>query len=68
MAEFIDLIIDGGILFDIRIGCGDIRLWLIIIVIGDKIFNRIFRKKLPELRAQLCSERLVVRPAPALDG
>ena len=61
MAQLVDLIVDRGILFDIGIGRRYIRLRLIIVVIGDKILHRVFRKKFPEFRAQLCGERLVVR-------
>lgn len=41
MAQLVDLVIDGGILLDIRVRGWDIRLRLIIIVVRDKIFHRI---------------------------
>ena len=53
MSQLIDFIIYCRILFDIGIGCRNVSLGLIIVVIGYEIFNRIFRKKLLKLRAQL---------------
>ena len=61
MAQALDLVIDGGILFDIRIRLGDIGLRLVIIVVRNEIFHGVFREKLAELRAELGGKRLVVR-------
>ncbi len=61
MAQALDFIIDGGILFDIRVRVGDVRLGLIVVVVRDKILDSVFREKLAELRAQLRGERFVVR-------
>ena len=46
MAQTVDFIIDGGILLNIGVGRGDIRLRLVIIVVGYEIFYRIIREKL----------------------
>ena len=49
MAEFINLVVDRAILFDISIGRRNIRLGLIVFVIGYKILNGIIREKLLKL-------------------
>ena len=61
VAQALDLVVDGGILFDIRVRLGDIRLRLVIVVVGNEVFHGVFREKLAEFRAQLSRERLVVR-------
>ena len=61
MAQFIDFIIDGGIFFDIGIGCRDIGFGLIIIVIGDEIFHGVFREKFFKFGAKLRRQSFVVR-------
>ena len=45
MPHFIDLIVDGGVFFNIGIGLGQIGLGLVIIVIADKISHRVIREK-----------------------
>ena len=59
MTHLVDGIVDGRILFNIGIGLGDIGLRLVIIVIGDEIFDGIAGEKLPELRKQLGGQGLV---------
>ena len=44
-AHPIDLVVDGQVLFDVGIGAGDIGFGLVVIVIGDKIFDGIVGKK-----------------------
>ena len=61
VAQALDLVVDGGVLFDIGVRVGDIGLRLVVIVVGNEIFHGVFREKLPELRAKLSRERLVVR-------
>ena len=60
MAQALDLVVDGAVLFNIGVGVGDIRLRLVIVIIGHEVFHRVFGEKLLELRAQLGSQRLVV--------
>ena len=57
----VDLLVDGGVLFNIGIRMGDIRLGLIIVVVGHEILHRVVREKRPELRTELRGQRLVVR-------
>ncbi len=59
--QAIDMIIDGRIFFDISIGRRDIGFGLIVIVIGDEILNRVFRKELLVLRVELCGQNFIGR-------
>ena len=61
MAQAVDLIIDGGILLNIGVGRGDIRLRLVVIVVRYEIFYRILWKKFAQLGAELCGQRFIVR-------
>ena len=60
MAQALDLGVDGCILFNKSIRVGDIRLRLIVVIVGDKIFHGVLREELPELLAKLRRQRLVV--------
>ena len=60
MAQAVDLLVDGGIFFDIGVRMGDIGFRLIVVVIGNKIFHRVVRKKFPEFAAQLRRQRLIM--------
>ena len=55
-----DTDVDGGILLDEGIRVGDVRLRLIVVVVGDEVLHGVFREELPELLAQLGRQRLVV--------
>ena len=59
-AKAVDLIVDGAVLFNVRIRVRDVRLRLVIVVVGDEVFHGVFREKLLELAAQLGREGLVV--------
>ena len=61
MAKPVDLLVDGAVLLNIGICGRDIGLWLVIVVIGNKILYRVVRKKLAELGAKLCGQRFIVR-------
>ena len=60
-AQAVNLLIDGDILLDIRIGGRDIRLGLVVVVIGDEIPDGVMREESLHLGIELCGERLVVR-------
>ena len=59
--QTVDLVVDGRILLDVRIGRGNIRFRLVIVVIADEILHRAVREKLAELGAQLRRKRLIMR-------
>ena len=58
--QAVDLIIGGRILGDIGIRVGDIRLGLVVIVIGYEVFHRVVGEKLLELCTQLSRQSLIV--------
>ena len=60
MAQLVDVVIDRGILLDIGIRLRHIRLRLIVIIIGNKIFHGVVREELLHLAVKLCGQRLVV--------
>ena len=59
MAQFINFIINRGILLNIGISLGHIGLRLVVIIITDKIFYSVFGKKLFKLRVELPGQGLV---------
>ena len=59
MAQAVDLVVYQCILFDIHILAGNVCLGLIIIVIGNKIFNGAVGKEFAHFRANLCRKRFV---------
>ena len=56
----VDLLIGGGVLFDVGVRVGDVGLGLVVVVVGDKILHCVVGEELLELAAQLGSEGLVV--------
>ena len=61
VAEFIDFVVYRKVFFYISIRRGNIRLRLIIIVIGNEVFHSVFGEKLAELVTELRRESFVVR-------
>ena len=61
MAHLVYLIVYGKVLFYVGVGRGNIRLGLIIIVIGNEIFHPVFGEIFLQLAAKLRRKRLVVR-------
>ncbi len=59
MAQIIDFIIYGRIFFNIRIRGRHVGFRLIIIIITDEIFHRIFRKELFEFCIKLSGQRFI---------
>lgn len=60
MAELVYLVVYSGILFDIGISGRNIGFRLIVVIVRDEIFYRVFREKLSELGTELRREGLVV--------
>ena len=56
----VDLLVDGGILFNEGVCVGDIGLRLVVVVVGDEVLHRVVGKELPELGTQLGGQGLVV--------
>ena len=59
MAHLIDLLVYMGIFLNVCIRLRDVGLWLIIIVVADKIFNGVLRKETFQLSEQLSGEGFV---------
>ena len=51
--QALDLFDDGGVLFDVGIGAGDVGFRLVIIEVADEVLDRVAREKLFELRVKL---------------
>ena len=60
-AVALDLLVDRGVLLDVGVGLGDVRLGLVVVVVGDEVLNGVFGEELAQLGEQLGGERLVVR-------
>ena len=60
VAHFVDLVVDGRVLFDVGVGGRDIRLRLVVIVVRDEVLDRVVRKQFLELCTQLTRQRFVV--------
>ena len=56
-----DVVVLGRVLLDVEIGLRDVRLRLVVVVVGDEVLDRVVGEELPELVAELRGERLVVR-------
>ena len=56
----LDLIVDGGILLDVRVGARDVGLGLVVVEIGNEILDRVVREEGLELGVQLRGQCLVV--------
>ncbi len=59
--EPVDVVVDGGVLLDVRVRLRDVRLGLIVVVVGDEVPDRALREEALELPVELRGQRLVVR-------
>ena len=59
-AQLINLVIDRRIFGNIGIAGGHISLWLVIIIIGNKIFHCILRKEFLHFPVKLCGQRFIM--------
>ena len=50
-----------GVLLDVRVGRGQVRLGLVVVVVRDEVLDGVVGEELAELVAELRGERLVVR-------
>ena len=55
----LDLVVDRGVLLDVGVGLRDVRLWLVVVVVGDEVLHRVVRHHLAQLVGELGGERLV---------
>ena len=61
VAETVDVVVPGRVLLDVEVGLRDVRLGLVVVVVGDEVLDRVLGEELAELVAELRRERLVVR-------
>ena len=60
-AQTVDLLIDAQVFLDIRVGGGDIRLGLVVVVVTDEVLDSVMREERAHLGVELCGEGLVMR-------
>jgi len=61
VAQAVDLLVYRHLLVDERVRLLDVRLRLVVVVVGDEVLDGVVRIQLAELLVQLGRERLVVR-------
>ena len=57
----LDLVVDRRVLLDVGVRLRDVRLGLVVVVVGDEVLDRVVRQQLAELGGQLRREGLVGR-------
>ncbi len=60
-AQAFDLLVDLRLFLDIQVMPRDVRLRLVVVVIRNKVFDRVFWEEFPELGIELRRQGLVVR-------
>ena len=60
MAQAVDLLVDRRVLLDVEVARRDVRLGLVVVVVGDEVLDRVVGEERAELVAELRRERLVV--------
>ena len=61
VAHAVDLLVDGAFFLDIGVGARNVGLRLVVVVIGDEIFDRVVGEERLELAVELRGQRLVRR-------
>ena len=59
-AKFFDFLVDGQILFYVRVGRSDVSLRLVVIIVTNEVLDEIFREEFFELTVELCGKCFVV--------
>ncbi len=59
VAQPVDLVVDGRVLLDVGVGRRQVRLRLVVVVIGDEELDPVPREEVPQLGRELGGERLV---------
>ena len=60
-AELIDLVVSGSVLCYIGVGRWDVCFWLVVIIIGDKLFYCVLREEFLHLAVKLRCQCFIVR-------
>src|SRR5205823_6109748 len=53
-------VVPRGVLLDVEVGLGNVRLGLVVVVVGDEVLDGVVGEELAQLVAELGGERLVV--------
>ena len=61
VAHLVDLVVDRGVLGDVRVGRRDVGLGLVVVVVADEVPHGVLREERAELVKELCGQRLVGR-------
>ena len=61
VAQPVDLVVDRAVFLDVRVGRGEVRLGLVVVVVADEVLDAVLREHLPELGRELRGQRLVGR-------
>jgi hypothetical protein len=59
VAEPVDLVVDRGVLLDVGVGLGEVRLGLVVVVVADEVLDPVLGEELAELVGELGPQRLV---------
>ena len=59
-AELVELLVDGGFFLDVEVAGGDVGFGLVVVVVGDEVFDGVAGEELFELVVELGGEGLVV--------
>ncbi len=59
MAKFVNVFVNCGVFFDVRIRTRHVGFGLVVIVVADKVLNRIVRKQTDKLIVELCRQRFI---------
>ncbi len=61
VAEPVDLVVDRRVLLDVGVGGREVRLGLVVVVVGDEVLDPVLREQLAELAGELRGQALVGR-------
>ena len=59
VAQPLDLVVDRRVLLDVGVRLRDVRLGLVVVVVGDEVLDRVVGQQLAELGGELRRQRLV---------
>src|SRR5437773_1407446 len=57
--QALDLVVDRAVLLDVRVRGREVRLGLVVVVVGHEVLHPVVREELAELVGQLRRQRLV---------
>ena len=67
-AQAVELVVDGGFLFDVGVGGGQIGFGQIVVVVADEIFDGVLRERNCEIRGRAARRASCCAPGPGPGG